>query len=1014
MPYHGDDRWPRVAPHRCIQPLESGKVDGQLLDMSPARLAAPLARMSVGGSLRSRVQLFGLPRILGVHGELPFRPERRFRLLAILAVRQSWVTRDWLARLFWPERDTASARANLRKLIHETRQLGVEGLDDTPAGLKWTVETDLAEFRGAMGRDDWLAAGRVVCGPLLQGLESGRTSSAFDAWLACERAEAVGPWRDASLRAMAQSAVADAEVVAECCSRLLDADPFDEDALAVWLRIAYAAGRPANAEAAYRLYARQLADELGLEPSVRLRGLAADPGRAAVQAQSAGEPAPLLGRAQELEWASALLARADCRLVTIIGPGGAGKTRFARHLAGMLVVRYVSTWFISLEDVATPAALPGRIADCLHPPVALGDDAVASLSCRWPQGPTLLVLDGFEHLVDSTAFVERLLARLPELQIVVTSRERLESDGEHLVPLSGLGAPHSGDGSDSVCQHPAVRLFAERAGQVLPAFGLAAVWREVRDICVATEGLPLALELAAAWVRLMPCADIARDLASGAALLSSGSGPRSMNASFEHSWSLLTPSERGAFTRLAVFRGGFGRAAALQVADVNLPVLANLLDKSMLRVDARGRFDRHALLDAWACRKLREIPALQRQMTERHGRWFLAYLLRNHGVLGGGHANKRAAIAAERDNILQAWREWIVSSSLAETEAAADVLSWFHVVEGRLPDGIALFDEAARTLGDTSVAGASLRAHQAWLELWMEHYARAEQMGRSALATLDAAGHSTGSLLALRTLAHVARRMGRHAESVRLLGDALRRARRSADARIQATLLDAAAMAWTMLGQYARAKDKLHSALALNELVGNDAQRMYNEFNLSQAHAFGGDAAAALFWAEAALQRARRIGYRFFEPYALCQRASASLSLGHLVDAAVDVDAALREAGSMGGSPGLVWAYELRARVALAAGNLDAAWAAVREGAIHAQGAGNILMGASLVPAAAGVARAAGLYDLAEGWLARLLACDRVQVPVQAEARAMRTGPARPVQGATDVLSLLKEIAHTP
>jgi hypothetical protein len=246
--------------------------------------------------------------------------------------------------------------------------------------------------------------------------------------------------------------------------------------------------------------------------------------------------------------------------------------------------------------------------------------------------------------------------------------------------------------------------------------------------------MPLALELAASWTRVLPLRTLAEELEATLGLL----GQR-LEEVFERSWSLMTPMERQAFSRLGVFRGGFTREAAAAVAGIALPLLAALVDKSMLRTAPDGRFGLHMVLAEQARARFDALPERE-GLAERHSRWYL-----------GRHAGAVGLSAADHENLLAAWRHAVARGDLAAVEVALAELPWGFIVEGRLAQGVALFDEAARRLGGDSPTGAYLRAHQAWMLLWLGFYDDAHALAQSAHAVLPRAGHVQGTVMARAT-----------------------------------------------------------------------------------------------------------------------------------------------------------------------------------------------------------------------------------------------------------------------
>jgi len=219
-----------------------------------------------------RLQLLGRP-CLTREGAPPlvFGPERRLQLLALLGFEAGWVGRDRLASLFWPGRDSSAARANLRKVLHELRALGVDGLEEAAAGLRWLPPSDVALARAALQAGRWAEAATLGAGALMAGLDGARGSPAFDEWLLLERQQWTSRWREAALQAVAG---ADAALAWRLARALLEADALDEDAMAVALRACVALGQPDQASALWQSYRQRLADELGIAPTQALAALA--------------------------------------------------------------------------------------------------------------------------------------------------------------------------------------------------------------------------------------------------------------------------------------------------------------------------------------------------------------------------------------------------------------------------------------------------------------------------------------------------------------------------------------------------------------------------------------------------------------------------------------------------------------------------------------------------------------------------------------------------------------------
>jgi predicted ATPase/class 3 adenylate cyclase len=431
-------------------------------------------------------------------------------------------------------------------------------------------------------------------------------------------------------------------------------------------------------------------------------------------------PAPrtsFVGRASELDAIDRLLEDPECRILTLVGPGGAGKTRLALEAAGRRIERYPhGVHFVPLVALASAELLASAIAESLQ---FVMDGAHSAFSAQeqlldyLTERSTLLVLDNFEHLVDGAGLLGAIIERAPNVELLTTSRERLNVQSEWAFDVHGLGLEANGNGSSG-----ALRLFVERARQIEPGFSLDD--GDQRDqagrICRLVEGLPLGVELAASWVSMLSCAEIADEIERNIDFLTTSMRDvpdrhRSLRAAFDQSWRLLSGDQQDVLARLSVLRGDFGRDAAAAIAGADLRLLSDLVSKSLVRRSDFGRYELHELLRQYAAEKLTaESADALSEARERHARHYLEALAeRRSALMGSGVAQARDELRRELDNLRIA-AEWAV---VAWTDdEARDVLaglnefffahSWF--------DGAETFERLVSVAGDTNgqVSGPDL------------------------------------------------------------------------------------------------------------------------------------------------------------------------------------------------------------------------------------------------------------------------------------------------------------------
>jgi predicted ATPase/DNA-binding SARP family transcriptional activator len=647
----------------------------------------------------------------------------------------------------WAEAPPSGAANALQSLVSRLRPV-VEpaSVELAPGGYRLSVEPEEVDVRrferlAAEGRraladgEHARAAGRLGealalwRGEPLADLAGGGFARAEVARLDQLRLAAVEDRVDADLGAGGAAApVAELEA-------LVAAHPLNERLRGLLMRALHAAGRPADALAVYAETRRLLADELGVDPSPELdrlhtamlrQELAPQPGAPRAQLTS------FVGRDGEMARVTALLS--ERRLVTLIGPGGTGKTRLAIELAARLV---------ELAPLGDPVAVPRAVLAAigvreagLTEPGARPADPLERLRRALASKRLLLVLDNCEHLVDAAAeLVDALLGACPDLRVLATSREPLGVTGESLWPVPPLEAPPAGVDVATAPAYPAVRLFLDRASAVRPDFALdAGNVAAVAQVCRRLDGMPLAIELAAARLRSLAVGQVAERLDDRFALLTGGSRtalPRhqTLRAVVDWSWDLLDDPERVLLRRLSVFAGGATLETAEQVcAGSGLPraavldLLARLVDRSLLEaVPSEPGTMRYRLSDtvrAYGAERLAEAGE-QDAVRRAHAGWFCALAERADPELRGrDQLAWMARLNAEHDN-LQAGLGWAIDAGEAAlAQRLVVALYWYWTLRGYRIEGRKWVRTAAALGGDVSVpVRGAVRLILAWAAL---------------------------------------------------------------------------------------------------------------------------------------------------------------------------------------------------------------------------------------------------------------------------------------------------------
>ncbi|RTL43019.1 MAG: tetratricopeptide repeat protein [Burkholderiales bacterium] len=896
------------------------------------------------------VRLLGVPSLAAGGVSTPLTADRAHLLLALLACRRDWVRRDELADLLYPGRDIERARSNLRKLIHLARKVaGDDALEQQADLLRWQPDSDLARFERACDQREAADAVALYGGPLLQGSDSHWPVAAQD-WLDAERQRLQSRWHAACLQRLGELAGAP-ETQLDLAHQMLRHDPLDDVALQALVTAEQALGRPEAARRAMAEYAHRIGAEWKLEPSAAVQRI-----DRALREGVTAQPAPLaprlIGRRLERQRVNERLQDPACRLLTLLGPPGVGKSVFARQLA-----QEQGAVFVELE------ALDGAEAVAVAMATALGLKPDGRRP-RWAGlaealGPrdVLVVLDNAEAIPIAEPLAG-LLAACAGLRVLVTSRAPLDLAGEWRLPLDGLPLPDLDERDPEVLRaNDAVALFEQRARPLAPGFQLAAEAADVVRLVHEVEGLPLAIELLAGWRRLMPVSNILSEFNASLELLEGTSpGERSVRSAFEQSWRRLVPAAQQALAGLALLPSPCDREMVRQVVQAPLPVLAYLTDRSMLRADEQGRFTLHPLIRRCAA----ALAEGAEGVLERHARHVAQTLGRSEVQLG-----------AQLPHALAAWDWAVAQADAAVLDALATTLDAHLCRRGRWHDGLSRaaaacsalagrqgvgrddarararchlflahmehgsgrFDEA---LSHADAAAALARQHDlAGLQgecadlqgriLWQRgDYAAAEQAYQTALQAALAARRPDAQRRASSRLGLVAKSRGDFATALRHYEHALEGFRRDGTLADNLYLPVNLGNLLRVLGRLDEALPVLQEALDLARASGTDSMLPFLLTNLVLVHEQAGRLAPAAELAEQACETSRQFGEPIIEGAARLARARIRARRTQSLAALDDVHATLAIADRLHAVPLRVQAISTGGLVLAACGDTAA------------------------------------------------------------------------------------------
>jgi predicted ATPase/DNA-binding SARP family transcriptional activator len=842
----------------------------------------------------SRLTLFLLGQLRIERDGVPITMDTRkaLALIVYVAVTHQRHSRDALAAFLWPEYDRVRAFANLRRTVWGlNKALAGDYLDvdrDT-IGLNSTADLWLDVDRFT----ELLAACRLhghhetdVCTECLKLLTEAvelytddflhgftvHNSPGFDEWQFFQAESLQRQFADALERlVLGYRSQGEFKAAIAYARRWLVLDTLHEPAHRALMELYAWSGQYSAALRQYRECARALEEQLQVAPqditvqlyqAIKAKQAPVLPGGlrpTAISEQAPHsyngvipevglpvprpthnlptQPDPFIERAEEMAEIASLIGDPTCRLLTLVGPGGIGKTRLAIQAAGEQLESFAhGVYFVPCGAVNSMTSLVSAIADALHFSFYAGGDPKQQLLDFLRPKNLLLVIDSAEYLADAVEALTGILIEASAVKILATSIERLNLREEWTLEVQGLRYPEHEKDPD-VERYSAVQLFLQSARRAYAGYTVSEGDRPyIVRICRLVAGMPLGIELAASWVRALSCREIVSEVESNLDFLATSlrnipERHRSMRAVFEHTWNLLSHKEQLVLGRLAVFRGGFRRAAAEEVAEATLSLLLGLVDKSLLRRNATGSYEMLNVIRQYAEAKLDQETLDQAKAL--HCAYYVALLQQSgESIKGKRQKEALAEIKEELENMRTAWIWAVEHGKRREIRVFASNLYLFYEMQSRFQEGEELFRKVAERLNhlgeaacgdgvDADLLAAQILARRGGFSYRLGLSEQAIHLLKESLAVFRSADELAETAFCLANLGDIARIRGEYGEARALLEESLAICEKTGDQRIAARTFTNLGVVAGSSGEYREARQLFQESLIIYQALGD-------------------------------------------------------------------------------------------------------------------------------------------------------------------------------------------------